>query len=526
MLLPLADLGVRTLNLLDYSILLGYFLLNIAIGLWVVRKNKSDKKTTSDQFLRGAAKTAWWAAGISWFATGQSSISVMAIPATTYSKNWLSFGSTPAQTIGTILIAFIFVSLLRQLNITTLFEYLESRFSRRVRVLGAILTLLLKILGRISVVLLLPSLALSQVTGLNVYGSIILIGGVTIAYAIGGGFEAVIWTDVAQSIILFGGLFFVMFQIIHGVPHGLSGIFEVAHAHQKLQASSWAFDLNQPTIWVFIGMSLGSIFQQVGDQPLMQRVFSTPDVKSARNSVLLGAFLSIPAALFFFFLGTALWAFYQFHPDRLASLPTSDAIVPYFIVNELPHGLIGLIVAGIFASSMGTISSVINSTATIAKIDCFDLLFPHKSDAAQVKFARWATFSAGVLAMGMALYIASLNVQSLWEKYLQLLALIGGGLPGVFALGLLTRKANSNGVLIGLIVSITITWAVQHFTHVSSFLHGFVAIASTIIIGYIASIILPTKDNTQLAGLTVWDRKPKASSDQISAHTASATGSK
>jgi SSS family transporter len=506
MILPFAALGIRTLNSLDYCILIAYFLFNIAIGLWIVRKNKTENKTSSDQFLRGAGKTAWWAAGISWFATGQSSISVMAIPATTYSKNWLSFGSTPAQSIATVLIAFVFVSLLRKLNITTLFEYLESRFSRKVRVLGAILTLLLKILGRISVVLLLPSLALSQVTGLNVYGSIILIGGVTIAYAIGGGFEAVIWTDVAQSIILFGGLFFVMYQIIHGVPHGLSGIFAVAESHQKLQATSWALDLNEPTIWVFIGMSLGSIFQQVGDQPLMQRVFSTPDVKSARNSVLLGAVLSIPAALFFFFLGTALWAFYQVHPDHLNSLPTSDAIVPYFIVNELPHGLIGLIVAGIFASSMGTISSVINSTATIAKIDCFDLLYPNKSDKAQVSFARWATFAAGLLAMIMALYIASLNVQSLWDQYLQLLALIGGGLPGVFALGLLTRKANSNGVLIGLLVSILITWAVQHYTHISSFLHGFVAIASTIVIGYVASLLIPTKDKSHLKGLTVWDR--------------------
>jgi len=155
---------------------------------------------------------------------------------------------------------------------------------------------------------------------------------------------------------------------------------------------------------------------------------------------------------------------------------------------------------------MGTISSVINSTATIAKIDCFDLLYPNKSDKAQVSFARWATFGAGFLAMIMALYIASLNVQSLWDQYLQLLALIGGGLPGVFALGLLTRKANSNGVLVGLLISIVITWSVQHYTHVSSFLHGFVAIASTIIIGYIASILLPTNDKAQLKGLTVWDR--------------------
>ena len=160
-------------------------------------------------------------------------------------------------------------------------------------------------------------------------------------------------------------------------------------------------------------------------------------------------------------------------------------------------GLIGLIVAGIFASAMGAISGVINSTATIVKTDCFDLLFPQAKDRQQVAVARWATLVAGVLGIAMAAYIAGLNLTSLWDKYLQLIALIGGGLPGVFALGLLTKRANPPGVITGLLASIAITWYVQHFTKIDTFLHSFVAVFSAIVIGYVASLLFPSRGSAR-----------------------------
>ena len=504
MMLALAGLHAQTLDLLDYSVLAAFFALNLGIGWWSARKSQSS----SDDFLRGGGRTAWWAAGISFFATGSSSISTMAIPATTYSGNWLSFGSAPAQAAATVIIAFAFVSLLRRLNITTIFEYLEFRFNRPVRLLGAILTLLLKVFGRVSVVMLLPSLALSEVTGLSVYWSIFLLGGVTVVYAGAGGLKAVIWTDVAQTLIVFGGLAFVILYISFGVPHGISGILHLAAARGKLHPVSWDWNFHEPTFCVFVGMGLASVFQQLSDQPLMQKVFSTPNPRAARNSVLLGVGIALPTSVFFFFLGTALFAFYQVHPGRLSSPATPDSIVPYFIIHELPHGIVGMIVAGIFASAMGTISSIINSTATIAKTDCFDLLFPDAGESQKVTFARWVTIAAGVSGMAMAAYIASQNVHSLWDHYLKLIALLGGGLPGVFALGLLSRRANSVGVIAGLVASIAVTWYVQAFTNVSSFLHGFIAVATSIVIGYGASrLVTPGGRARDLAGLTVWDPK-------------------
>ncbi len=498
----LATVEPRLLNSLDYVVIAIYFALNLGIGWWCARKHQS-----ADDYLRGGGKTSWWAAGISFFATGASSISFMAIPAKTYATDWLSFGSVPAQGGATLIVAFVFVALLRRLNITTVFEYLEMRFNRAVRLLCAVLTLLLKIFGRMSIVMLLPSLALSTVTGLNVYVSILLIGGVTIVYSIVGGYDAVIWTDVMQVCVTFGGVAIALAFVFLAVPHGMDGVFQIAHENQKLHAISWDWDLTQPTVIVFLGMAWGSVFTQLSDQPLMQRVFSTSDVKAAKRSVALGAFFGISTAFVFFFIGTALFAFYRIHPERLTDIPT-DAIFPYFIANELPHGVVGAIIAGLFASAMGALSSNTNSTATIVVTDGYSLLRPKATEKAKVRVARFATFFSGAAATGMAIYLAGRGVSSLWDQFLRLIALIGGGFPGVFALGLLTRRANSGGVIIGALASIGVTWWVQEFTQTNVFFHTFVAVASCMIVGYIASFAFTKEDaRRDLSGLTLWAKK-------------------
>ncbi|MFI5337955.1 MAG: hypothetical protein ACHQ5A_14290, partial [Opitutales bacterium] len=189
--LHIAALSPRLLAWPDYVMLAAYFTVNLGIGWWCSRRRQS-----SGSFFLGNGRVLWWVAAISFFATATSSISFMALPAKTYSSNWMAFGSAPAQSFAGIVVALVFVATLRRLNLTTVFGYLEQRYDRRVRLLGAGLGILLSVGGRMSVVMLLPSLALSTVTGLNVYLSILLMGTVTTIYAMEGGFEAVIWTDV------------------------------------------------------------------------------------------------------------------------------------------------------------------------------------------------------------------------------------------------------------------------------------------------------------------------------------------
>jgi SSS family transporter len=503
--MTLAVTASATFATADYIALTIYFALNIIIGWWCSRKNKSG----GDYFL-GGGRIPWWAAGISFSATGISSISFMALPAKTYTEDWLSFGSAPAQAFATAAVAIIFVGIFRRLNMTTIFDYLERRFDHRVRVLGAGLAVLLKVFGRMSVVMLLPALALSTVSGLNVYVSIGLMGLVTTIYALEGGFAAVIWTDVMQVAVMLGGVAIAFGSLAAGVPGGLAGIVDEALSDGKLRMVSWDFDFGKPTMWVFAGMFIASVFTQLADQPLMQRVFATKDEKEGRKSVLLAAVMGIPIAVIFFFAGTALYVFYKFHSARLAGGLPNDAIFPFFIVNEMPRGVVGLLLASLFAAAMGALGSALNATGAIVISDLYAPFRPTLSEKQKVRLGRLATLLAGLVSTGMAAWIASLEVASLWDQFLKLIALIGGGFPSVFALGLLTRRANAPGVITGALASIVITWWAQNHTTASVFFHGFIAISSCMAVGYFASLLFGGRNTAKnLQGLTMWDARAK-----------------
>jgi SSS family transporter len=502
----------RTLSWLDYTTLALYFTVNLLIGWWCARR----KKAQADDYFLGGGRVAWWAAAISFFCTATSSISFMALPASSFKGNWMEFGSAPAQAFAGILVGLVFVGILRRMDMTTIFAYLERRFGKGTQLVGAALSVMLKVGGRMSVVLLLPALALSVVTGLNVYLSIIVMGVVTTIYAMEGGFEAVIWTDVMQAGVMSGGIIIAIIYLANGVDGGLRGIIGTAVAAGKFKAVSLDFNFTDATAWVFAGMFFGHIFTQLGDQPLMQRMLATADEKEARRTVVLGNTIGLASSVVFFFVGTALWAFYNNNPGHLAPGLQMDKIFPYFIANELPHGVVGLIVAGLFAVSMGALSGIINSVAAIVVSDFQKTFRPQSTEAQRVRLAKMTTCLCGLLATAFAVYLAYLDLESLWKTFLRLTALIGGGFPGVFALGLLTRRANARGAVTGAIASVFVTGAVQLWTDTSAFLHVFVAISSCFVIGYVVSILTggEKKKGAELAGLTLWNRESSAAAKQ------------
>lgn len=486
----------RNLQFFDYLLILGYFGVNIFIGWWCGRKKKSE----GTYFL--GRKIPWWALGISFYASATSSISYMALPAKTFADNWLVIGTVPAQALATVVIAFFFVKLLRRLDVTTIFEYLDRRFGRTVRAIGALLALLVVTLGRMSVVLLLPSLALAAVTGINVYVAIALMGFVTIIYSTEGGFDAVIWTEVLQALVMFGGIGLALYFLASGVEGGFAELVTLALREGKFEMVSWEPTLAVPTVWVFLGMFVATVFVHISDQSLMQRVFASSDEKAARKTLLLGTILGIPSSLLFFFMGTAIWAFYQANPTHLVEGVPNDAIFPYFIANELPVGVVGLIVAGLLAATMSTLSGSINASAAIVERDFHHPLRPDATEKQRLAVGRWASVISGTIATVMAIYLATLEVRSLWEKFIELTALFGGAFPGVFALGLLTRRASAVGAIAGVIASIATILAVQNFFQINVFFHGFIAISVCFVVGLIVSFFTPAHAR-DLSGLTL-----------------------
>ena len=488
----------KGLGFLDYVMLAAYFGLNLGIGFLCAKR-----KATSDDYFRGGGRIQWWALGISYMATAMSSISFMAYPARAYVSNWLLIGVPVFQSAAVIVAGIFFIRLFRRLNITTVFEYLEKRFGRAIRLMGGALMILSQVGGRLSIVMLLPSMAFSAVSGLNVYVSIWLMGTVTVFYCLKGGMKAVVWTDVLQFLLVYGTIAFALVTITHDVPGGLSGLLSVAHTEGKFKAFLFDWDFVRPTVWVFSCLAVTTVFLQLSDQALMQRALSAPDEKAARNSVVLAGVLNLPVGLMLFFIGSALFVFYRHHPSFLDPTLPNDSIFPYFVGTELPSGIVGLIIAGIFAAAMSAVSGSVNAISAITVRDFLLPFWPDSSERTQMKLAKLATVAAGGLATVIATIMAGMNIQSLWEMFAALMGLIGGGFPGIFALGLLTRRANAPGVAIGLLASVAVTFAVKSYTATNVFLYTSVAVGSCIAVGYIASLLFapPSKP---LDGLTIY----------------------
>ncbi len=484
------------LTFLDYAMLVAYFALNLAIGFWCGRR-----KADSDHFFRGGGHIQWWALAISYMATAVSSMSFMLLPSDAYANDWRMIGVPIFQAGAVVVAGFLFIGMFRRLNITTVFEYLEQRFGRVVRLLGATLMILSQVCGRLSIVMLLPAMAFSAVSGLNVFVSVVLMGGVTVIYCLKGGMKAVVWTDVVQFVLMYGAILVAIAIIAGGVPGGLGGVISEARAAGKLNTFTFDWDFVQPTFWVFCCLSITTIFLQLGDQSLMQRALSAPDEKSARNSVVLAGVLTLPISLMLFFTGTALFIYYRHHSGALAPGLPNDSIFPYFVGHQLPHGIIGLVIAGIFAAAMSTVSGTVNAIAAVAVRDFLLPIRPESTEETKMKLARWTTLVVGGSATIIAVIMAGMNIKSLWKTFAALMGLLGGGFPGIFALGVLTRRANTPGVVIGLSVSIIVTAVAKN--RVNDFLLTSVAVGSCMLVGYLASLFFAPPAKT-LDGLTIY----------------------
>jgi Na+/proline symporter len=196
--------------------------------------------------------------------------------------------------------------------------------------------------------------------------------------------------------------------------------------------------------------------------------------------------------LIFFFLGTALYAFYKTQPGSLNPTLDTDAVLPWFIVRELPVGVAGLVLAAVFAAAMSSLDSSMNSMATVLVTDFYHRFRPGSADRTRLLLARIITVALGVFGTAGALLMATYPIKSLWDLFLALLGLLGGGLAGVFALGIFTRRANAAGAIVGIVSSTAILYYVQRFTDVHFFLYGGIGIGTCVIVGYLASLLIPS----------------------------------
>lgn len=501
----------QLLRPLDWVMIAVYFALIACIGAYCYRQ---ERKQSTASFFVGSRSIPWWAAGISLYASNSSSIGYIATTAKAYTTNWQYFLSNIVNVFALIFVAICIVPLLRRLDLVSVFHFLDQRFHRSVRMSASALCILMHLGGRMSVILYLPSLAISTVTGLNVVWSILMMGGVTIAYTALGGMKAVIWTDVAQVIVKFGGLFFALGFILWALPGGAGEFMSVARADDKLRMIDWSFDLTKATIWGFIFLQLmETVLTFPKDQVLMQRVFATKSVKEAKRSVWVFAVIVLPGSLILYLIGTGLYVYYHSFPERMNPLLPHDATLPLFVAAELPAGVTGLVLAGLFSAAMGTLSSILNSVSTLVSVDFYEKLAKNPSPATSIRIAEWVIVIAGGAGIGFAVLLSRFNISSFLDIAIEFAGLFGGSFGGAYTLGMFTRRANWQGVLIGMVVSFFATFAIWWQQLVHPFLYLGISILISIVVGWAASYLFPAPAEDSLRGLTIFSATPKAASD-------------
>ncbi len=489
----------RGLTGLDWTIIVLYLGAMIGVGVyWYLR----DRQGTASEFFLGSRTIPFWAAGVSLYATNTSSISYIAIPAKAFETDWQYMMNKLITILGLMFVAVWIVPLLRRLDLVSVFNYLEMRFHPTIRRIGSVLCMAMHVGGRMSVVLFLPALAIATITGIDVVYSILIMGVCTIVYTAMGGMRAVVWTDFVQVIVLMGGALFAIGFIFHAL--GSSAIYETASAFDKTKLLNFSFDLTQPTLWGFLFLILFDVVLTFPkDQVLMQRTLATDSPKAAGRSIWMFAAIMLPGGLIFYGIGTVLFAFYRAHPERLDPLLPIDATFPLFIAAELPAGLTGLIIAGIFAAAMGTLSGTINSIATLLSVDFYEKLARNPTQERTKRFAEWMTVVVGLVGIGLALLLSRLDIHSLLDLTIEMAGLLGGGFAGAYTLGMFTRRANSAGVSIGIATAIVVTLTAWWYHLVHPYFYLGISIGTCILVGYVASLFFPAPTRS-LAGLTIF----------------------
>ena len=404
-----------------------------------------------------------WVVGLSIVGTFVSSISFIANPGKTFSGNWNPFVFSLSLPYAAWVATKYFVPFFRNGTSFSAYEHLEQRFGVWARVYAATFNVLYHVF-RIATILFGVSLAVSALIDVRIEVIIVGLGILVIAYTLMGGIEAVIWTDVVQSVILIGGMLACLVLLLMKVPGGMMGILDGAYSvtDNKLSLGTMALDLSGPSFWTVLLFGFFINLQNfTADQTFVQRYFTAKTEQAAKQSVWMGAIAYLPISAILFFIGTGLFVYYR----TVASLPEGtlpDAVLPNFIMTQLPVGISGLMIAAILAAAMSTVDSSLNSSATLLLCDVKNRFFPPKKtditgkptidDRASLRFLRLTTVVLGTAGIFLALEM--IQIKSLLDVWWKVSAILSGGTLGLILLARFTNAKGAVGAGLGVTMAV------------------------------------------------------------------------
>lgn len=428
------------------------------------------KKGTSEEFTSAGRSLPGWVVGMSIFATYVSSISYLGYPGKAFSGDWNAFVFSLSIPIASYFAARYFVPFYRSQDSISAYSFLENRFGPWARIYASSCYLLTQI-ARTGSILYLLALPMNVLLGWNIQTIIIVTSVAIVLYSMLGGMKAVIWTEAIQGIILIGGALVCMFILLFDMPEGPAQTFSIAMEDGKFSLGSFGSSLSESTFWVCLIYGVFTNLQNYGiDQSYVQRYHTAKNEKEAKFSALFGGYLFIPVSAVFFMIGTGLYAFYKVHPGVLPDGVGADYVFPFFMVNELPVGLTGLLIASIFAAGMSTIATSVTSSSTIILTDYYQRFRKHAGNRERMLVLKLSSVGVGVA--GILVAFAFMSVQSALDAWWALASIFSGGMLGLFLLGYISRKARNFDAVLGVVCGvILVCWIV-----ISPFVHANLAI--------------------------------------------------
>jgi solute:Na+ symporter, SSS family len=469
------------LNRLDFAIIALYL---AGITLFGLRFRKKQR-TLRDYFLAGR-DIPWWAIALSIVAAETSTLTIISIPGLAYDTNLTFLQVVLGYVVGRVVISFVLLPHYFRGDLYTAYELIERRFGRGLRSLTAGLFLLTRGAAegvRVYAVSIVVSIAL----GTGEVASIAIITALTVIYTFEGGLAAVIWTDVVQTAIYVGGTLVGLVTIVHLVPGGWSVIHAAAAGAGKLQIFDFSTSFSTPyTFWAgLIGGSFFTVASHGTDQLIVQRLLAARGQKQSATALVSSGLAVLFQFALFLIVGIMLWAYYHV-PSAVFGKP--DRIYPTFIVTRMPHGISGLLIAAILAAAMSNLSAALNSLSSSAIMDFYARLRPQADERTKMRLSRLATVAWALVLFGLAI-IALHKVGRVVEVGLQIASVAYGALLGVFLLGVLTKRANQRGVMVGMLFGFGVELYLWLGTSVPWTWWVMIGSTITFSIGYVTSLV-------------------------------------
>ncbi|TMI74094.1 MAG: sodium/solute symporter [Bacteroidetes bacterium] len=441
------------LHFIDYCIILVVLGITLYLGF-----RFSKKQNTTENYFLSKGNFPSWALGLSLLSTLISSVTFLGYPAQGFSSNWILLVQglmVPIVLAGTI---WFIVPLYRKVIGLSTYEYFERRFGGFARYYSSFSFILRQFAG-MGTVLYLIAVAISSMTDIKSSFVLAVVGLILIIVNLKGGMQAVIWLDVFQGFMLFASGIICLSILLLSIKGGIPEALKVASENNRAGFGPYDLKLTQLTLIVMVINGAFYAIQKYGtDQTVVQRYLTAKTDKSAIRASMLGISLTIPIWTMFMFIGTALFVFYK--QQGLPAGTKAESVFPYFMMTQLPTGILGFIVAALISAAICSLSADLNSLAAVGVQDYYKKLKPNRPDKQYLFVGKSMVVISGVIAVGIGcLYLVTGNEGVLGVVF-TLYAIFSGGIVGIFLLGLFSGRANRQGVNIGIIACILFTaWA-------------------------------------------------------------------